>query len=223
MKNVLHVIPSLAICATVISTDCSKTTTTLRTLLKWFIYRASNKQVRNRQNTSDWENENLLSIEDCHKSFNHKDVFPTLEAMRKKTEYYYKRGIDMLKLRCTLRNLAEICLYSKSDPIFYPFTETKKDLLEKIGEDTVSRESIVFTRKAVVDELFFYGNQLICANPLWVLMLASFIPNTCVSQCLLVCIRHGSSSETKIFRSTKQIPLLLDYGFLKSSTNSTIL
>ena len=60
----------------------------------------------------------------------------------------------MLKLVCTLPNLANICLH-KSDAKFYPFTEGDKDLLEKIREDVVGGLSIVFTRNAVIDETFF--------------------------------------------------------------------
>ena len=60
----------------------------------------------------------------------------------------------MLKLGCTLQNLANICLHKSTDSKFYPFTESDKDLLEKISEDMVGGPSIVFTRKAVVDETF---------------------------------------------------------------------
>ena len=60
----------------------------------------------------------------------------------------------MLKLGCTLPNLANICLHNSTDSNFYPFTESDKDLLEKIREDVVGGHSIVFTRETVVDETF---------------------------------------------------------------------
>ena len=60
----------------------------------------------------------------------------------------------MLKLGYTLPNLAYICLQNSTDAKFYPFTEGDKDLLEKIREDVVGGPSIVFTRKAFVDETF---------------------------------------------------------------------
>ena len=60
----------------------------------------------------------------------------------------------MLKLGCTLPNLANICLHKSTDAKFFPFTEGDKDLMEKIGDDVVGGPSIVFTRKAVVDETF---------------------------------------------------------------------
>ena len=70
----------------------------------------------------------------------------------------------MLKLGCTLPNLANICLHKSTDAKFYPFTEGDKDLLEKIREDVVSGPSIVFTRKAVVDETFFRKSANLCKS-----------------------------------------------------------
>ena len=72
--------------------------------------------------------------------------------MQKMIEFFHSKGIDMLKLRCTLPNLANICLHKSTDSKIYPFTESDKDLLVKIREDMVGGPSIVFTRKTVVDE-----------------------------------------------------------------------
>ena len=44
------------------------------------------------------------------KWYNNEGVVPTLEAMQKMIESYHNKGIDMLKLGCTLHNLANICL-----------------------------------------------------------------------------------------------------------------
>ena len=60
----------------------------------------------------------------------------------------------MLKLGCTLPNLANVCLHKSADSKFHPFTESDKDLLEKIREDMVGGLSFVFTGKSVVDETF---------------------------------------------------------------------
>ena len=75
---------------------------------------------------------------------------------------YHDRDIDMLKLGCTLPNLANICLHKSFDAKFYPSTEGDQDLLEKIQEDVVGGPSIVFTRKAVVDETFVRKSANIC-------------------------------------------------------------
>ena len=70
----------------------------------------------------------------------------------------------MLKLGCTLPNLANICLHKSTDAKFYPFTEGEKDLLEKLQEDVVDGPSIAFTRKAVVDETFSRKSLNICKS-----------------------------------------------------------
>ena len=58
-------------------------------------------------------------------------TFPTFEAMQKMLAFYHKKGIDMLKLGCTLPNLANICLHKSTSAKFYPFTETEKKPVAK--------------------------------------------------------------------------------------------
>ena len=113
---------------------------------------------------SVWENNNMEIFSDFLKWYNNKDVVPTPEAMQKMTEFYHNKGIDMLKLGCTLPNLANICLHKSTDSKFYPFTESDEDLLEKIREDMVGGPSIVFTRKAVVDETFIRKSSNLCKS-----------------------------------------------------------
>ena len=89
---------------------------------------------------------------------------PTLEATQKMTTFYHDKDIDMLKLGCTLPNLANICLHKSTDAKFYPFTDGDKDLLKKLQKDVVGRPLIVFTRKAVVDETFIRKSANICKS-----------------------------------------------------------
>ena len=70
----------------------------------------------------------------------------------------------MLKLGCTLPNLANICLHKSTHSNFYPFTESNKDLVEKIRKDMVGGPSTVFTRKAVVDETFLRKSSNLCKS-----------------------------------------------------------
>ena len=77
-------------------------------------------------------------------------------------DFYHNKGIYMLELGCTLPNLANICLHKSTDSNFYPLTESDKDLLEKIRENMVGGPSIVFTRKAVVDETFIRKSSNLC-------------------------------------------------------------
>ena len=111
-----------------------------------------------------WNLENMCTFKDFLRWYNNKDVVPTLEAMQKMLALYHKKGIDMLRLGFTLPNLANICLHKSTSAKFYPFTETDKDLLQKIREDMVGGLSIVFTRKAVVDETFIRKSEKICKS-----------------------------------------------------------
>ena len=100
-----------------------------------------------------WKQEQMSSFKDFLRWYNNKDVVPTLEAMQKRIAFYHDKDINMLKLGCTLPNLANICLHKSTDAKIYPFTEGDKDLLQRI-RDVVGGPSIVFTGKAVVDETF---------------------------------------------------------------------
>ena len=76
--------------------------------------------------------------------------------------FYHNKGVDILKLGCILPNLANICLHKTATSKFYPFTESDKNLLEKICADLVGEPSIVFTRKAVLDMQFFQDSTNLC-------------------------------------------------------------
>ena len=111
-----------------------------------------------------WKKNGMTVFKDFLKWYNNKDVVPTLEAMQKMIQFYHNKGIDMLKLGCTLPNLANICLHKSTNYKFYPFCESDKDLCEKIREDMTGGPSIVFTRKAVVDETFIRDSSNICKS-----------------------------------------------------------
>ena len=111
-----------------------------------------------------WNQENMCTFKDFLRWYNNKDVVPTLEAMQTMLAFYHKKGIDMLKLGWPLPNLANICLHKSTSAKFYPFTETDKDLLQKFREDMVGGPSIVFTRKAVVDETFIRKSENVCKS-----------------------------------------------------------
>ena len=96
--------------------------------------------------------------------YNNKDVVPTLEAMQKIIAFYHVKDTDMSKLVCTLTNLANTCLHKCTDAKFYLFTETYKDLLEKIREDVVGGPSVALTSKAVVDVIFIRKSTNICKS-----------------------------------------------------------
>ena len=109
-----------------------------------------------------WEQHSMIIFEDFLQWYNNENVVTTLEAMQKMIEFYHERGIDMLKLGCTLPIFANICLHKSTNHKFYQFFEGDKDLCEKIREDMTGGPSIVFTRKAVVHQTYIRNSSNIC-------------------------------------------------------------
>ena len=112
----------------------------------------------------NWKKNGMTVFKDFLKWYNNKDVVPTLGAMQKLIQFYDNKGIDMLKLRGTLPNLANICLHKSTNYKFYPFCESDKDLCEKIREEMAGGPSIVFTRKAVVDKTYIRNSSNVCKS-----------------------------------------------------------
>ena len=79
-------------------------------------------------------------------------------------DFYHNKRIDMVKLGCTLPDLANVCLRKSTTAKFYPFTESDKDLLEKIREDMIGGPSIVYTRQVVSDKTFIRDSTNLCKN-----------------------------------------------------------
>ena len=69
----------------------------------------------------------------------------------------------MLKLGCTLPNLANICLHKSTVSKFYPFTESDKDLLEKIREDMFVVPLLSLLARLCLTKLLS-ANQQNCAS-----------------------------------------------------------
>ena len=88
----------------------------------------------------------------------------TLEAMQKMIEFYHETGIDMLKLGCTLPNLANICPHNSTDHKFNPVFSSDSVLLEKIREYMTGGPSIVFTRKAGANKTFTPKSNNLCKS-----------------------------------------------------------
>ena len=55
-----------------------------------------------------WVSEGMKYFKDFLMWYNYKDVVQTLEAMKKMNDFHHQKEIDMLKLGCTLPNLANI-------------------------------------------------------------------------------------------------------------------
>ena len=70
----------------------------------------------------------------------------------------------MLKFGCISPNLANKWLHKSTDAKFYPFTEGGKDILEKVREYVGGGPSVVFTRKALVEETSIPKSANICKS-----------------------------------------------------------
>ena len=101
----------------------------------------------------------------------------------------------MLKLGCTLTNLANICLHSSTNVKFHPFPEGDKDLLEKIREDMVGGPSIVLTRKAVVGQTRIRSSSNTCKSIVGI-DASQLYPYASVSRCRLDFIHVGNLMST---------------------------
>ena len=141
----------------------------------------------------------MSSFKDFLRWYNNKDVVPTIEAMQKMTAFYHDKDVDMLKLGCTLPNLANICLHESTDAKFYPFMEGDKDLLEKIREDVVGGPSIVFPRKALVDENFIGKSTNICKSIVGIDASQLYPYSICQPMYTDLYTRWGLDSETSRF------------------------
>ena len=157
---------------------------------------------------SVWENNNTQYVSDFLMWYNNKDVVPTLEAMQKMIEFHHNKGIDMLKFGCKLPNLANICLHRSTDSKVYPFTESDEDLLEKMREDMVGGPSIVFTRKAVVDETFKRKSSNLCKSIVGIDASQLYPYSMCQPMPTGLYTRWEYDSETRRFTARQNISLL---------------
>ena len=73
----------------------------------------------------------MTTFRDFLQWYNDKDVVTSLDAMQKLIELYHDKGIDMLKLGCSLPHLAKIFLHKSTDYKFYPFFWSDSDVHEK--------------------------------------------------------------------------------------------
>ena len=136
-------------------------------------------------------------------------------------EFNHRKEIDMLKLGCSLPNLANNCLRKSTDSKFHPFTESDKDLLEKIHEGMVVGPSIVFTRKAVVDETFILKSTNLC-KPIDGIDASKLYPNwMCQPMPTGLYTRWNYDTESKIHASTEQNTLFRKNGPFLFSKNSS--
>ena len=118
--------------------------------------------------------------------------------MQKKIAFYHDKDIDMLKLVCTLPNLANVCLHKTTDAKFYAFTEADIDLLKKFEKTSLVVHASFLHAKQLLMKLLFERLQTY-ANLLLGLMPANYITFLCVNPNLPVFIRVGIPIQKRLY------------------------
>ena len=142
----------------------------------------------------------MSPFKDFLRWYNNKDVVATLEAMQKVIAFYHDKDIDMLKLGCTLPNLANICLHKSTDAKFYPITEGDNDFSEKRKkfEKTLLEAHLSFLHAKQLLMKLLYECLQTYANLLLGLMPANYTPTRSANPCLPVFIRVGISTQKPV-------------------------
>ena len=114
-------------------------------------------------------------------------------------EFYHNKGIDVLKLGRPLPNLANLSVHKSTDSKYYPFTETDKDLLAKTREDMVTGQSIIFSRKALVDETFVRKSTNLYKSLVGIDAIQLYLYSLCQPLPIGLYTRWAYESETQRF------------------------
>ena len=109
-----------------------------------------------------WLQHGMTSFRDYLQWYNNKDVVPTKEAIRRMMLFYHAKNIDMLKLGCTLPNLANTFLHKSTSDKFFPFTEKDKDYDSYIRSWLTGGPSIIFNRYAKAGETRIDDSEHVC-------------------------------------------------------------
>ena len=141
--------------------------------------------------------------------------------MQKLIEYNHIKGIDKLKLGCTVPKLAIICLHKSTVSKLYHFIETHKDLLEKKRGDVVGGPSGVFTRKAAVDETFMKKSTNLCKSFVGMYASQPYPYSMCQTMPIALYTRWEYHIETKCITPRQNIPLFADYDSFLIPNHST--
>ena len=140
----------------------------------------------------------MSSFKNFLRWYDNKDVVPTFEAMQKMNAFYQDKHIGLLKLGCTLPNLANNCLHKSTDAKFYLFAEGDKDLLAKNWRRRLWLVRLSFLHAKHLLMKFLSESLQTYAILLLGLMPANYTPTRCVNPCPPVFIRVGISFQIPV-------------------------
>ena len=144
-----------------------------------------------------WKQEQMSSFKDFLRELNNKDFVPTLEAIQSMIAFYHDKDIDMLKLSCTLPNLAT---FANTNLLIENSIHQRKE----INTFWKKFDKVLF----VVHLSFLHAKQLLMkllseslqtyANLLLGLMPAKYTSIQCVNPCPPVFIHIGISNQKPV-------------------------
>ena len=144
-----------------------------------------------------WKQEQMSWFKVFLRWYNNEDVVPTLEAMQKIIAFYHDKSIDILKLGCTLPNLANICLTNLPMQNFIPSQRQIKTYWKKFEKTLLVAHLSFLLARQLLMKLLSESPQTY-ANLFLGLMPASYTPTRCVNPCPPVFIRVGISIEKPV-------------------------
>ena len=133
----------------------------------------------------------MKSFKDFLMWYNNKDVVPTLGAMQEMIEFYRQKEVYMLKLGCTLPNLANIFCINQQIQSFTLLLKATKTCWRRFVKIWLVIPPLFLHARLWLTKLLS-ANQRICANQLSAYTQANSIPIRCVNQCLLDCRQDGT-------------------------------
>ena len=139
----------------------------------------------------------MSSFKDFLRWYNNTDVVPTLAALQKMIAFYHDKGIHMLKLGCTLPNLANICLHQSTNANSIPSQKEIRNYWKNFEKISMVDHLLFLQAKQLLTKLFSESPQTF-ANLLLRLMPTNSTCTRCVNPCPPVFIRVGISIQKPV-------------------------
>ena len=112
--------------------------------------------------------------------------------MQKMIAFYHDKDIDMLKLGCTLPNLANTCPHKFTDAKYYSFKDGDEELFKEIEKTSLGFHILFLHARQLLMKLLSESLQTY-AKLLLGLMPANYTPTRCVNPCRSEFSRVGIS------------------------------
>jgi len=109
-----------------------------------------------------WEERNMKTFRDFLEWYNNLDVGPFVKAVERLQEFYFDRGIDVLKTAISIPGIARQMLFKtarEAGANFSLFDKQNEDLYHTFKNNVVGGPSIIFTRHHKVNETYIRNDK----------------------------------------------------------------